>query len=219
MPAKNYERCKNLIGKSCKAVSTGEGKSFREENCSNEVENLCCYLCDLNDSCGISCDFFEDLERTKEPISSYRGKYLGGHSMYPSEQSTVLSLYPKKLVVEELNLHIPYSAIKEVKNIKGYRADALRVIAFGTAGALWKKGETSLCIVYNDRVQDQTLVFKVDYLDEAQREIYTRVHKAKRKTEAETEKDTRYIICQYCKVRYDANKNLKCPNCNAINSP
>jgi hypothetical protein len=155
------------------------------------------------------------MERAEEHICEYYGKYLGGHSMYPSDQSIVLSLYPEELVIEELDLQIPYSAIKKVTNVKKEQIDALRVIALGTVGALWKKKETYLCIVYNDGVQDQTPVFKLDHLDEAQREIYERVLKAERKTEPERE--THYIICEYCHSRYDANKNLKCPNCGAIN--
>jgi hypothetical protein len=30
-------------------------------------------------------------------------------------------------------------------------------------------------------------------------------------------KETCYTNCKYCSARYDANKNIKCPNCGAIN--
>jgi len=35
--------------------------------------------------------------------------------------------------------------------------------------------------------------------------------------EVETVKETHYVVCNYCGVRYDANMNIKCPNCGAIN--
>ena len=33
----------------------------------------------------------------------------------------------------------------------------------------------------------------------------------------EKEKETRYVVCEYCGTRYDANKYSRCPNCGAIN--
>lgn len=105
----------------------------------------------------------------------FGGEYLGGHSMYADKRPMQLSVASDKISVSNLNLEIPYSAIKEVKNVNESHMKALRVIAFGVVGALWKKKENYLCLVYNDGIQDQNPIFKIDNLDVAQREIYQRV--------------------------------------------
>jgi hypothetical protein len=120
-----------------------------------------------------------EVKRMTEQVQNYYGEYLGGHSMYANKRSVVLSIYPREVAVDALGMHIPYSAIKEVKNVNESNMKALRVIAFGVVGALWKKKETYLCLVYNDGIQDQNPVFKLDNLDRAQREIYQRVVQAR----------------------------------------
>lgn len=40
---------------------------------------------------------------------------------------------------EGMNIHMPYSTIKEIKNIDESQISLLRVVAFGIIGALWKK--------------------------------------------------------------------------------
>lgn len=108
-------------------------------------------------------------------VQSFGGEYLGGHSMYADKRPMTLSLSLNEVSISNLNLQIPYSAIKEVKNVNESHMKALRVIAFGIVGALWKKKENYLCLVYNDGIQDQNPVFKLDNLDVAQRAIYQRV--------------------------------------------
>jgi hypothetical protein len=34
----------------------------------------------------------------------------------------------------------------------------------------------------------------------------------------ETEKETHYVVCNYCSARYDANQQTACPRCGAIKS-
>jgi hypothetical protein len=37
------------------------------------------------------------------------------------------------------------------------------------------------------------------------------------KGEIVPEEETYFVVCTYCKARYDVHKNVKCPNCGAIN--
>ena len=117
--------------------------------------------------------------RMEEQTNTYYAEYLGGHSMYADRRNVWLSVGPDEVFIDELQLQIPYSIIKEVKNVRQSQVKAFRVAAFGIAGALWKKQETYLCIVFNDGIQDQSPVFKVDKLDKAQRDIYQHVVKTK----------------------------------------
>jgi hypothetical protein len=109
-----------------------------------------------------------------EEEAVYRGKYLGGHAMYPPSNHNVhLLLHPEELVVYELDLHIPYSGIKEIKNASNVDITKIGILTRNVIiWPVWKKKETYLCIVYNDGIQDQNPVFKLENLEEAQREIY-----------------------------------------------
>lgn len=99
--------------------------------------------------------------------------------MFAEKRGVMLSVYPTEIAVSVIHLHIPYSSIKTVKNINEKNIKALRVVALGVVGALWKKKETYVCITYNDGFQDQNPVFKVKELDKAQREIYEHVIKVR----------------------------------------
>jgi hypothetical protein len=68
VPAKTDVECEYLAGKSCKAVIKGEGKKAREKGCSRRPKNLCCYLCDDKQSCGISCGFLGELGEQSEKV-------------------------------------------------------------------------------------------------------------------------------------------------------
>ena len=124
-------------------------------------------------------------------IRKYDGEYLGGHVLFADKRYITLSVYQKEVVVDSLGLHIPYSSIKEVKNVTEENIKALRVVMLGVIGALWKKKEKYLCIVYDDGVQDQNPVFKLDNLDDAQRVIYRKVAQEKLGT-------TNQRICASC---------------------
>jgi hypothetical protein len=107
------------------------------------------------------------------------GEYLGGHTLYPNRCQISLSGDENELFVHTLNMHIPYSAIKEVKDLDEGHLDALRVFIFGVC-ALSRKTEKYLCLIYNDEIQEQNPVFKLNNLDTAQREIYQRVAQARK---------------------------------------
>lgn len=62
MSKQNDVQCDYLTGKSCTAVTQGEARNVREESCSNEQKNLCCYLCANQASCEISCNLLDKPE-------------------------------------------------------------------------------------------------------------------------------------------------------------
>jgi len=170
--------------------------------------------------------------------NKFRGEYLGGHAARASKCNVIFTLLPTEIFIEhELEqtklvdggfqhsinivpmLHIPYNAIKEVKNVTKDSIDALRVIALGVVGALWKKEETYLCIVYNDGIQEQTLIFGSEKMDVLQREIYQRLDKVSRlKKEEETSKEEsvnpllllqlRYVKGEITKEQYEEMKKV-----------
>jgi hypothetical protein len=161
-------------------------------------------------------------------FGNFRGEYLGGHSMYSNRQSISLSLSTDEILVAGLDLQIPYSTIKEVKNITKNSSKALKVLAFGLMGAFMNETETYLCLVYNDGKLDQNPVFKLDRLDLAQRAIHMNImqfQKAispKQQIPSEVKvkeiiKETQVIVkirCSYCKNVYDETLD-KCPHCGA----
>ena len=60
MSKQNDVHCTHLMSNIyCNAVVNDEGKRVREESCSNELKNLCCYLCSSREICEISCVFLD----------------------------------------------------------------------------------------------------------------------------------------------------------------
>ena len=126
--------------------------------------------------------FAHELPKPQEQgLLRVNGEYLGGHAAYPSRCPISLTIDKSEVLVHPLNMHIPFSAIKEVKNIDESQMSALRVVALGVAGALWKKKERYLCLVYNDELQEENPVFKlgISDLEKVQSLVYEQVVKAR----------------------------------------
>jgi hypothetical protein len=114
--------------------------------------------------------------------TAFKGEYLGGHSAHAKKQKVCLEVDPDCLKIKELGLSIPYNEIQKIENTTKEKLSAGRVVMLGVVGALWKKEERLLALTMTDHVlkQDQTLVFKMDKLQEAQTAIYNRVAEARK---------------------------------------
>ena len=117
--------------------------------------------------------YAHETSKSQEPsLLRFDGEYLGGHTMYPSRCQISLSVDENEVFVHTLNMHIPYSAIKE-----GHLG-ALRVFIFGV-GALSRRKEKYLCLIYDDEKQEQNPVFKLDNLEEVQSIVNQRMVNAR----------------------------------------
>ena len=103
---------------------------------------------------------------------------MGGHTKYPSRCQISLSVDENEVFVHTLNMHIPYSAIKEVKDLNEGHLGALRVFIFGV-GALSRRKEKYLCLIYDDEKQEQNPVFKLENLEEVQNLVHQQVANAR----------------------------------------
>ena len=123
--------------------------------------------------------YAHEMSKSQEPsLLRFDGEYLGGHTVYPSRCQISLSVDENEVSVHTLNIHIPYSAIKEVKDLDEGHLNALRVFIFGVS-ALSIKRERYLCLIYRDEIQEQNPVFKLDNLEEVQTLVYQQVVKAR----------------------------------------
>jgi hypothetical protein len=123
--------------------------------------------------------YAHEIIKSQKPILlRVYGEYLGGHTKYPSRCQISLSVDENEVFVDNLNIHIPYSAIKEVKDLNEGHLDALRVFIFGVS-ALSRKKEKYLCLIYNDKKQEQNPVFKLENLEEVQKRINQQVVNAR----------------------------------------
>jgi hypothetical protein len=118
-----------------------------------------------------------EISKSQEP-SLFRvdGEYLGGHALYPSRCQISLLIDENEVFVDTLNMHIPFSAIKEVKDLDAGHLDALRIFVFGVS-VLSQNKEKYLCLIYNDGTHDQNPVFKFDNLEEVQTLVNQQVAK------------------------------------------
>jgi uncharacterized protein YhhL (DUF1145 family) len=112
--------------------------------------------------------YAHEISKSQEPsLLRVDGEYLGGHTKYPSRCPISLSVDENEVFVHTLDMHIPFSAIKEVKDLDEGHLDALRVFIFGV-GVLSRRKEKYLCLIYIDKKQEQNPVFKLDSLEEVQ---------------------------------------------------
>lgn len=112
---------------------------------------------------------------------------MGGHKLYPKNRATDVYIEKDRLVIEKLDLIIPFKTIMNIENMDEKKIKALRVVALGLVflplaivGAIWKKKYLYTVLHYNDRLMDQTIVLDFDKdVERAQRLIYERMIKAK----------------------------------------
>lgn len=159
---------------------------------------------------------FGEEEKVGEDIFRYDAEYLGGHKVYTNVSFCELYLYPKEMVIKELDLHILYSSIKEISNIAQFRGR-----------------ENVLSVVYNDGLQDQNLLFRIKAIEKARKRLYQKVMDLKKSQEAhrsstssvtltsrekEIIKEKEVIVkvrCSYCHHLYDETLD-KCPHCGGV---
>jgi hypothetical protein len=121
-----------------------------------------------------------EISKSQKPsLLRLDGEYIGGHTLHPNRCQISLIVDENEAFVPILNMHIPYSAIKEVKDLYEGQLDALRVFIFGV-GPLSRKREKYLCLIYKDGSQEQNPVFKFDNLEEIQTLIQQHVAKARK---------------------------------------
>ncbi|HEY9753573.1 MAG TPA: hypothetical protein V6C97_00275 [Oculatellaceae cyanobacterium] len=118
-----------------------------------------------------------EISKSQEP-SSFRvdGEYLGGHASYPSRSQISLLIDENEVFVDTLNIHIPISAIKDVKDLDEGRLNALKIFVFGVNATSQNK-KKYLALIYNDGAQDQNPVFKIDNVEEVQTMVNQQIAK------------------------------------------
>jgi hypothetical protein len=89
--------------------------------------------------------------------------------------------YEDRVVIKEIGISIPFSAIKNVENMDEQRITKTRVFLTGfIVGLLWKKKFLYAVIDYNDGLMDQTIILEFGSgVEEAQRMIYKGMIKAR----------------------------------------
>jgi len=123
--------------------------------------------------------YAHEISKTQEQsLLRVDGEYLGGHTSHPNRCQISLSCDENEVFVNTLNMHIPYSAIKEVKDLDEAHLDTLTVFIFGVE-PLSRKKEKYLCLIYSDEIKEQNPVFKLDNLEEVQTIIQQQVAKTR----------------------------------------
>jgi len=114
----------------------------------------------------------------------WAGPYTTLCKWFCQKARALVEVDPDCLKIKELGLSIPYDEIWKIENTTKEKLSAGRVVMLGVVGALWKKEERLMALTVTDHVlkQDQTLVFKMDKLQDAQTAIYNRVAEARKQT-------------------------------------
>jgi hypothetical protein len=111
----------------------------------------------------------------------YKVGYMGGHIAYPKKTHTKFRIYEDCVELMEPGLRIPYSSMTKIENMEEKKISALRVVALGIVGALWKKKYLYTVIQYGEGIDEQTIV--LDFggkIDQVQPLIYQKMLYARR---------------------------------------
>jgi hypothetical protein len=192
MTRKKVVRCEYLLNnRFCRAViEDDEGRMAREESCKNELKNYCCYSCINQKLCEISCNYLDKpvditpaTAREPKEKMEFTGEYLGGHPAFPVKSNVHMMLGAENLIIDELELFVPYKNIKRIENMTKEKITATRVFLLGIVGALWKKEQLYMVLTYRDKAADNDLsmVFRMDRIEEVQPLIYQKMINAKAK--------------------------------------
>lgn len=111
------------------------------------------------------------------------------HPISKKEIKTQVIMRNDTIFVEKISLPIPYSQMITIENMDQEKISKLRVIGLGLiflplaiVGALWKKKKRYTVIEYNDRVQNQTLVFDFGKnMEKMQQAIYVKMIESRSK--------------------------------------
>ena len=99
---------------------------------------------------------------------------MGGHRLHPKKKFTEVYIFEDRVVIKEIGISIPFSAIENVENMDEQRITKTRVFLTGLiVGLLWKKKFLYTVIDYNDGLMDQTIILDFGSgIEEAQHMIY-----------------------------------------------
>ena len=126
--------------------------------------------------------FGRKKEVTEKPAYCYV-KYLGGLKRFPKEQKVKMLIYNNAIVLEEMNVIIPYTDLKNIRSIEaGKRISVERVIYYGLlAGAIARKDRILTALDYVDEAgEEQTIEIDIgDYISKVQPVIYDLMMKAR----------------------------------------
>lgn len=102
--------------------------------------------------------------------------YIGGHIAYPKRTHTRIRLFDEGMELTDPYLRISYSSITKIENMEEKKISALRVVALGIVGALWKKRYLYTVVQYNDGIAEQTIILDFGkQIDQIQPLIYQKM--------------------------------------------
>jgi hypothetical protein len=110
-----------------------------------------------------------------------KATYIGGHRAFPKQKHTKVKVYGDGIELEALKLTVPYSSMTNIENMDDKKISAIRVVALGVIGVLWKKKVVYTVIQYNDGVDEQTIMLDFGKeIDKIQPLIYQKMLVAKK---------------------------------------
>lgn len=124
---------------------------------------------------------------------------MGGHTEYPTPKWTGVFLYHDKIILQGLDLEIPYASILEIHNAN--KEEIAGFLFVGPLGTWWKKNYSYTVLQYKNDIDTRTIV--VDFeknIDFAQRLIYRRMIRFKQ-LEKENRPREGFLVYENTKYR------------------
>ena len=137
MVKKTVIQCKYLIDDNlCSAVNkTNEARHVREESCTNEIKNYCCYMCVKRQSCEISCAFLDQPQVEQETLRQDSTAMLWATKIV-SDPNIVEEIKTKyQIICDQALVGLKFDNLNKAINVmaeKGWRC--IGITSFNAAG-------------------------------------------------------------------------------------
>lgn len=102
------------------------------------------------------------LGKNDTASTTYKAKYLGGHSAFHKPKAIHLVLTPKHIEIPEMSLMIPLNRVENAQLVKEEKlASSLIILP-------WKKNKKFIMLTFEDENNfEESMVFDVDKTEEA----------------------------------------------------
>ena len=109
-------------------------------------------------------------EKDESTSTSFKAKYLGGHSLFPNPKDVHLEVSQKSIYVPEMKLKIPFDRLENAQLVKEEKKASSLVLV------PWMKEKKFLMLTFvDDKDYEESLFLDVENSEEA----YTTIHSAK----------------------------------------
>jgi hypothetical protein len=129
--------------------------------------------------------FIKRSGQHEKPDYKFGAEYMGGHKSFPKKRDTDLLIFHDRIILNKLDLDIPFRSISNIENSDAERLTKTRMLLTPFfLGFFWKKKYLYTVIDYHDGIDNQSVVLDLHRaVEKAQGILYQRMLSSRKYTE------------------------------------